>query len=269
VQPSGARSKGTSSEALRLALGEEPQVLAPDLALALLVNRTAAAYNANPPAYIVYRETTLVRAPSLGRSQEIDRNVVVRNSDDVAVMHDIPDGTQRIGEAFPVIPYFDPFSQFTFSYFANLKRVDITLKRGAPMQFTIPENPNVEAVVPYMSFWNVTYAPDSRPDRLDFTIVPTSPSSSGMYPSDVVEDPATQLPSHVVLKDTQSDMVISLDYSIVDGHWIATHGTFDATEHALFLTFEVQADVTFTDFSFPSSPPPEAAAALPAPSASP
>ncbi|MGH7737865.1 MAG: hypothetical protein ACREMP_08380 [Candidatus Tyrphobacter sp.] len=242
-----------------------------DVALALLINRTAAAYESDPPSYIVYRERTVVKAPSLGRSQEIDRSVAARNIDDLAVMRDLPGGGRRVGPAFPVIPYFDPFSQFTFSYFANLKRVDISLDRGAPIRFTLPpSNPNVDVVVPYMSFWDVSYAPGSRPSAPRFTIAitPRLGNAPQMYPSDVVEDPETHLPSRVVLRDTASDMVISLDYSVVDGHWTITHGTFTATEHALFLTFVVTADVTYDDISFPETAPPELAA-LPPPSPSP
>lgn len=243
--------------------------MGPDLALALLINRTAAAYDANPPVYIVYRETTLVQAPSLGRSQHMDRLVVARNADDAAVMTDLPAGGRQIGQAFPIIPYFDPFSQFSFSYFANLKRVDITLARGAADRLDLPPpNPGVDVVVPYMSFWDVQYAPDSQAGRPHFVIAPTPRAGNGIYPSDVTEDPQTHLPSHVVLRDTASDMVISLDYSVLDGHWVVTHGTFSATEHALFMTFVVTADVTYDQMSFPSAPP-AAAAALPAVSPSP
>lgn len=245
--------------------------LTPDLALALLINRTTQAYDAHPPAYIVYRESTHVVAPSLGRSQEIDRLVAVRNADDVAVMNDLPGGRQRIGEAFPIIPFFDPFSQFTFSYYANLKRINITLRRGAPLEFPIPSaNPDVDVVVPYASFWSVTYAPDSTPNRLHLLIAPTPRYGSGFYPSDVVEDPQTHLPSHVELRDAASDMVITLDYQTVDGYWIVTHGTFTATEHIFFTSFIVTADVTYDEFAFSATPPAQAAAMPPlSPSPSP
>ncbi len=59
-------------------------------------------------------------------------------------------------------PIFDPFSNFKFSYFANLKRVDITLDRGAPFFLSIPPpDPSVNVVVPYNSYWAARYAPDS------------------------------------------------------------------------------------------------------------
>jgi hypothetical protein len=241
-------------------------VFPPDLALAMLIDRTTQVYQQHQPVYIVYTEMTHVSAPSLGRSQEMDRHVIARNADDEAVMQDVPNGGPYVGTAFPIIPFFDPFSQFSFSYFANLKAVDITLRRGEPLTFPIPPpDPGSQILVPYISFWNVSYAPDSRADRLHFLISPTSRFGTGMYPSDVVEDGATHLPSHITLSDTASDMTISLDYGNLDGYWIVTHGTFTSTEHALFMTFVVTADVTYSDFSFPATAPAEAAM-LPSPS---
>jgi hypothetical protein len=245
-------------------------VIPADLALALLVNRTADVYTSHAPPYILYHETTLVSAPSMGRSQEIDRDVAARNADGLAVMRDVPNGGQRVGDAFPIIPFFDPFSNFSFQWFANLKRIDITLQRGGPMIYsTPPPNAGVDVVVPYVSYWNVTYAQDSRPDRVHLLISPTPRiTGASIYPSEIVEDPKTQLPARIVLRETDSDQVITLDYSMVDGYWMIAHGTFTATEHALMFTFVITADVTYSNFSFPTSPPPEIAQ-LPPPSPSP
>src|SRR5579864_5785796 len=124
-----------------------------DVALANLINRTAAAYVRNAPAFIVYRERTHVTA-SIGRSQDIDRIVKVRQSDNYAVMQDLPQGAERTGQAFPIIPYFDPFTGYSFSWFANLKRVDITLQRGPAGYFPIAQpDASADFTVPYFSFW--------------------------------------------------------------------------------------------------------------------
>src|SRR5665213_3472128 len=66
-------------------------MLPPDLALALLINRTGQAYTASAPAYITYTERTHITA-TIGRSQDINRSVVVRNADNFAVMKDLPNG---------------------------------------------------------------------------------------------------------------------------------------------------------------------------------
>ena len=246
-------------------------MILPDVALALLIDRTTDYYQQNAPTYMTYTEHTHVTAPSLGRSQDIDRSIAVRIADDFAVMRDLPNGEWRTGQAFPIVAYFDPFSGFDFGYFANLKRVDITLQLGRPWVFSTPEpDPGVDAVVPYNSYFAARYAPDSAPDAIHVLIDPTARARGGFYPSEVVEDPQTHLPSHVVMRIAGGDdMTIALDYKVIDGHWVITHGTFSETQHAVFLTFKVIADVTFDDIAFPTEPPDPRLAGTPAPQGSP
>jgi hypothetical protein len=241
-----------------------------DLALALLINRTSAFYDANRPVYMTYLEHTRVTAPTLGRAQSIDRTIAVRAADNFAVMQDLPNGEQRTGQAFPIVADFDPFSSFSFGYFANLKRVDITIQRGKPLVFPIPEeDPSVNVVVPYISFWDVKFAPDSSATALHFSIEPTPRFPSGLYPSDVVEDSSTQLPSHIEIRAVEGDEEFSLDYKVIGGHWLIVHGTFSQTEKVAFMTFKVVADVTFSNIAFPSEPPDPRLAGTPTPSPAP
>ena len=96
---------------------------------------------------------------------------------------------------------------------------------------------------------------------------PTARANGSFYPSDVVEDPQTHLPSHIELRVAGgNDMIIALDYKVVEGHWIIVHGTFTATEHAVVLTFKVVADVTFSDIQFPAQAPDPRLAGSPSPS---
>jgi hypothetical protein len=228
-------------------------MISADLALAMLVNRTTTAYTSNAPTYMTYRERTHVAVGS--RSQEIDRAVMVRQADNFAIMQDLPNGGERTGNAFPVIPYFDAFSSFNFSYFANLKAINIDLQRLAPWNLPLPaKNPNVDVIVPYMSYFAPRHAPDSTEQHLHLLLTPT-PRINGLYPSEVIVDPQTQLPSHVEMRSTRDDMVLTLDYSVIENHWVITHGTFTATEHALAFTFRPVADITFDQFTFPTAPP--------------
>ena len=245
-------------------------LMTPDLAFAILINRTSAFYEANPPTYMTYVEHTHVSAPTLGRTQDIDRSIAVRVADDFAVMQDLPHGTERAGQAFPVVAYFDPLSAFQFSYFANLKRVDITLQRGAPLTLAIPSaDPSVNVVVPYNSYWAARYAPDSTATALHLLIEPTPRVTQGFYPSEIVEDAASRLPSRIEMRVVGGDETIALDYSMIEGHWVVVHGRFSATQHAAFLTFKVIADVTFSNIAFPSQPPDPRLAGTPTPGASP
>lgn len=242
-----------------------------DLAFALLINRTSAFYQAHPPIYMTYVEHTHVSAPTLGRAQDIDRSIAVRVADDVAVMKDLPNGGQRTGQAFPIVAYFDPLSNFKFGYFANLKRVDITLQRGAPFYLTIPDtDPSVNAVVPYNSYWAARYANDSTDTALHLLIEPTPRVQQGIYPSEVVEDPSTQLPSRIEMRVAGGgDEAISLEYAVIDGHWVIVHGTFSQTMHVAFLTYKIIADITFSNIAFPTEAPDPRLAGTPAPTTSP
>jgi hypothetical protein len=241
-----------------------------DLSLALLINRTSDFYQKSPPAYMTYTEHTHVSAPTLGRAQDIDRSVAVRVADNFAVMKDLPNGSERTGEAFPIASYFDPISNFKFSYFANLKNVNITLQQGLPFYFRIPQpDPSVNVVVPYNSYWAARYAPDSTETALHLLIDPTPRVANGLYPSEVVEDETTSLPKHIEMRVAGGgDEMFSLDYQVIDGHWVIVHGRFSQTMHVAFLTYKIVADVTFSDIAFPAEAPDPRLAGTPAPTPS-
>jgi hypothetical protein len=241
-----------------------------DLALAILIDRTSAYYDANAPAYMTYIERTHVSAPSLGRSQEINRSVAVRIEDNFAVMKDLPNGSERTGQAFPIVAYFDPFSAFRLSWYANLKRVDIDLQRGQSFELQTPApDSTVNVVVPYNSYWAARYAPDSTESAQHFLIDPTPRVSNGYYPSEVIEDPQTQLPSHIEMRVDGSDESIALDFKVIDGHWVIDHGTWEATQHFAVFTSKVIADVTFESIAFPTQAPDPRLAGTPMPTSSP
>jgi hypothetical protein len=90
---------------------------------------------------------------------------------------------------------------------------------------------------------------------------------TGFYPSEIVQDAQSQLPSHIEMRFTGGDDEhIALDYRVIDGYWIITHGVFSATEHAVFMTFKVVADITFDDIAFPEAAPDPRLAGPPSPS---
>lgn len=238
-----------------------------DLVLVLLINRTSASYESNTPVYMSYVEHTHISAPSLGRGQDINRSVAVRIADNFAVMRDLPQGAERTGQAFPVVAYFDPFSDFSYRYYAFGKRVDITARQGQPWAFSTPApDSSVNVVVAYSRFWAAHYAPDSTGTALHILIEPTPLVQHGLYPSEVVEDPKSQLPSHVVWCGTGGDdEVLSFDYQVLQGHWVLVHAEFSATQHALGMSFKVIADVMFSDITFPIEAPDPRLAGAPAP----
>jgi hypothetical protein len=237
-------------------------MIPPDLALAALINHTGEVYQTSAPVYMTYHEHTHVEGGN--RTKDIDRSVMVRVADDYAVMRDLPNGGESAGQAFPIIPYFDPFSTFTFSYFANLKKVDITLNRGGLYSVPVPAPGSDAVIVPYFSWMAPRYAPDASQDHPHWLIDPTPRvGNNTFYFSDIVEDAQSALPSHIELKLTGSDEAIALDYSVVDGHWLITHGTFSSTQQVFGFSFKVVADVTYDDFAFSETPPDPRLAAAP------
>jgi hypothetical protein len=105
---------------------------------------------------------------------------------------------------------------------------------------------------------------------LHLLIEPTPRVRRGLYPSEVVEDSASQLPSHVELRGTSGDdEVIAFDYQVIEGHWVVVRATFSATQHALGMQFKAVAVVTFSDIAFPAQAPDPRLAGPAAPNASP
>ena len=241
------------------------------MALAALINQAGITYLQKRPVYMTYTETTHVIGAN--RSEDINRSVAVRVADDYAVMQDLPRGATRLGQAFPVIAFFDPFSSFNFSWKApNLKRIDITVNPGKPYFFpTPPVDPNVDAVVPYMTEWAPYYAPNSSAEAIHILLDPTARTGPYLYPADVTEDPQTGLPSSVTLKSNApgDDMMITLDYSMIDGYWVVTKGVYSGTARVLgLMSFKVDSETDFTNFAFPTTPPDPQLAGTPQPSPS-
>ena len=228
-----------------------------DMAFAQLVNTTAKAYVQNAPAYITYREHTHISGTgTIRQDRDINRFVAVRQSDNAAVMRDLPNGGESQGQAFPIIPYFNPFTAFSFSYFANLKQISISLTRAAPFIFSLPQpSHDVDATVFYIPFWRPSYAAGSTDAAPRFNVELTTHQTRAAYLSDVVVDPQSHLPSHVVVKLEDDPTTISLDYAMLQGHWVITHGTMSTSQTVGVFSFHVVAETTYSDMTFPATSP--------------
>jgi hypothetical protein len=242
-------------------------MIPPDVALVQVINRTATAYVQNAPAYITYRERTHVSS-NVGRAEDINRFVQVRQADNYAVMQDLPQGAQRTGQAFPIIPYFDPLAGFSYSWFANLKRVDITITRMPPGLWPAPPTDSSATMfVPYISFWAPEYTADSTDAHPHFRVLPTPSLQTGqLYPYDLVVDAQTGLPSHLELRFAGDPTSITLDYQTLQGHWVLTHAVYNAPQHFGPMNFTVTSDTVYEDMAFPDTPPDPRLAGTPAPS---
>jgi hypothetical protein len=254
-------------------------MIPPDVALALLINRCAAASSTGMPPYMSFEEHTHITGSAgfLAINKNVDRAVTVRTADAFAVMQDLPKGARRSGSAFPMPPAFDPFSTFYYSYYVNFGKIDIDYYPAQPYQFALPApDPNVQMVVPYFRYWAPHYATDSSDQAVHLLIDPTPIIADNPYVSEIKVDPSSQLPSEMTLQMPEKHglVTIRLDYAMIENHWILTHGVLDVIKHAGVL-FKGHAETTFTSFTFPAiAPDPELTGTLrpsptPAPSSQP
>ena len=225
-----------------------------DLALALLINRTSSTIRRNPPLYMSYTEHTHVSAPRLGRAQE--HQPLGRRARRRQLCGDAGPTQRRAAyrAGLPDHRRLRSVLGLHFGYFANLKRVDITLKQGEPYLSAIPQpDPSVNVVVPYNSYLGGQYAPDSTDAALHLLIDADAALPRGLYPVEVVEDPNAAAVAYRNARRRRRRN-FSLDYKVIEGHWVIVHGTFSPTAQVAFMTFKVVADVRISNIAFPSSP---------------
>lgn len=229
-------------------------MLPADLAFAQYFNATTKAYVQNAPAYVTYTERTHIEAsgPLVRANRDVNRKVLLRQSDNFAIMQDLPNGGTTQGQAWPIIPYFDPMSNFTFSYFVNLKAITIDIKREQPPLLNLPQPDNgVDALVYYFSFWHPRYLEGSTEQAPRFKVEPVAPQPHQPYPAEVDIDGATGLPGYIDLKFADDSLEVQLYYSMVSGHWMITHGKMTSVQGPFHGTSETY----FENFTFPQAAP--------------
>lgn len=229
-------------------------MLPPDLALAQFFNATTKAYTAQAPAYITYRERTHISAsgPLIKADREVDRMIMLRQKDNFAVMQDLPSGGINTGEAFPIIPYFDPLSNFGFGYSVNLKAINIEITRQDPPVLPVPvSDTSVDSTLYYLSFWSPTYLQGSTDAAPRFAVALVNPQNEYPYPAEIDIDANSGLPRHIDIKVVGKEIDVALDYSIVQGHWMITHGLMTS----VVGPFRGVSETTFDQFTFPTTAP--------------
>ncbi len=240
------------------------------------------------PPYITYRALAHVSAPSLGKHRDVMRAVMVRTSDDTAIIQDLPQGQNQIAHGFPVTPAFDALSNFTLSW-----RVGAHMEMSSYVHdvqpLTYQEEPSgADVVVFRLRQYQANYAPDSSdaPDGkthitlepFDFVKREVLQPDSTFFLSDLYIDNKNGLPTEIRYAGGD-DIVFVVDYGMVQGHWLVTHGHYEETLRGPLHIgrLHVIADVSYDSFAFPAGapdprlqpPPTPAPAAPPAPSPGP
>lgn len=253
-------------------------MIAADVQFRLTANAAAAQYQQAPP-YLAYHTIADIDVPALKKHKLVERAVETRTADDFAVLQDLPRGQRQYGQSFPLIPTFDALSYFRIEYSGAQKRDLLAhVTTFAPITFEAPRatTPGVAVVATTLRNYYAQYADDSTDAKAHLIMDPlhalTEHNNSDFYIHELYIDTSTNLPLRVTYTG-RDDVVFTVDYTTVQGHWLVSHvfytRTFFAPLHIGQTRFTVNA--TFDGFTFPATPsdPKLLPSPTPAPSADP
>lgn len=240
-----------------------------DIAFQQAANAAAVHWDSRP-AYVSYTSHTHISAPSMNQQLDINRRVIVRSADDVAILQDLPKGGQSIGHGFPISPTFDALSYFRLNTYVGWhKRIstDITGPSGSgpivPLRFQTLTHGDNDVVVTSLRYYYPKYAPDSSDDpngrtHIVMQALPTltTGNNSDFYISDIVIDNKTMLPLQVTYAG-RDDRRFVVDYETIGNAWVIGHAFFEQTIYTALHIGRVHysADATYTDYQFSQTPP--------------
>jgi hypothetical protein len=238
-------------------------MLTADAEFRAAANAALAAWQNQPP-YIAYRVDVNVNIPAMKENRTISRAVEARTSDDRAVLQDLPQGQNQIGQSFPLIPTFDALSYFRIDFHLGdpIRRHNPLsgVHMYQPLKFSDPvaSNPDAAVVVTSLRNYYAHYADDSTDRLAHITMDPlpalTRGNDSDFYIHDVYVDTQTLLPSRVIYHGPTTDFEI--DYTMVGNRWLVDHAFYKKTVvgplHIGQTTFTV--DAHFAGFTFPDQP---------------
>jgi hypothetical protein len=239
--------------------------IAPDIVFQHCAN-TAAAVIAKAPPFVSYRVSTHVSAPSIGKQRDVIRSVMVRTSDDVAILQDLPQGQNQIAHGFPVTPAFDALSNFTLSWKVGMHtEVSSYVHDVQPLTYTTSPS-SADVVVVRLRQYRVEYAPDSSDDQAGKTHLTLEPydfvkrevvrPDSTFFLRDVYIDNASGLPTEIKYAGGD-DISFVVDYATIEGHWLVDHAHYEETLRGPLRigSLHVIADAVYDQFSFPDQAP--------------
>jgi hypothetical protein len=206
-----------------------------------------------------------VAVPSLGRRRFIDRTVLVRTRDDLAVLQDLPKGKRQLSHGFPVTPTFDALSYFSLHWFASAHMaITAYVNDVQPLTYAQATPAAADVVVVNLRYFHADYAADSS-DAADgrthivlrpFHFVTRNAPRNTFYFADLYITNADGLPSriHFTGPDNRDFLV---DYATIQQHWVITHAHYEETFFGPLRlgAMHIFADATYDDFSFPSQAP--------------
>ena len=148
-------------------------------------------------------------------------------------MSDLPNGWRAHGPGVSNRGVLRSTLEFNFSYFANLKRVDITLNRGKPFYLAIPPRSDGQRAGFLQQLLAAPAMHPIQPIRSSISLSTQRSRRKGALP--FRRQGRRTDPASFPYRDARAggdDETISLDYAVIDGHWVIVHGTFSPTMHA-------------------------------------
>ena len=226
---------------------------------------------------MTYRVSTHVSAPAIGKQRDVIRGVMVRTSDDIAVVQDLPQGANQLAHGFPVTPNFDALSNFVLSWKVGFHSEVSSYVQ--PLTYSDAHS-SADVVVVRLRQYHAEYAADSSEDPSGKTHVTLEPydfvkrqvirPDSTFFLSDVYIDNSTGLPTEVRYAGGD-DITFIVDYTILEGHWLINHAHYEETLHGPLRigSLHVIADAVYDQFAFPPNAPDPRLVAAPAPTVTP
>ena len=217
---------------------------------------------AQTPAYLTYRSTVHVSVPALKRDRDVIRSVALRTADDVAILHDLPQGREQISHGFPLPASFDALSDFEITGYGGARTsLEAHLVYSHPLFFGPPKtsDEHVDVVVVRLQGYHVRYVgdPSTNPIHLELEPLPgLMKRRTDLAFKDVFIDPITFLPTRVTFVGAD-DRYFQVDYATTDGRWLVNHVVYAETYYPPLRVAHVHAtiDARFDQLHLYDTPP--------------
>jgi len=239
----------------------------------MAVSNATAAIVERAPAFVTYR----VRGTyHLKNDHTLDRTVVVRTEDGVAVVHDADTGKDALRSPFPASPTFDALSSFdisggwTIGVGSSYHDFDMSVKNVQPLHYAF-EKTTADVVSRAVRGYVISFAADSTPALGHLHLERANSMHDDRWLRDIWYDPVTLIPSRIVWGGNDA-MDLDARYAVVNDVWLLKSLSLSYVIHApLWLG---RASLSFSgdlsDYAFSTTAPDPrlvpGAAPLPSPS---
>jgi hypothetical protein len=221
-----------------------------------------------------------MRIPSMNKQRTVERAVVERTSDTMAVLQDLPRGENQLAQAFPIPPTFDALSYFNLSWHADRHlALSISLTNVQDATFAdVTKSAAADVVAVGLRYYAAHYAADSSDDSAGVTHITMRPfqfvvnetPKNDMFLRDIYIDNTTGLPTRVRMTGND-DLDFTIDYAMIQGHWLVNHVHYEQTSYGpLHLgAIHFVTDTDYDQFTFPPAAPDPRLTPLPVPTFTP